>query len=51
MIATANVGTYGITISQGTLSANGNYAFAFNSAGLLTVNPADDHRQQRDADL
>ena len=38
--ATADVGTYGINISQGTLSANGNYAFAFNSTGLLTVNPA-----------
>jgi hypothetical protein len=31
---------YGINISQGTLSANGNYAFAFNSTGVLTVNPA-----------
>ena len=39
-IATANAGTYGINISQGTLSANGNYTFAFNSTGLLTVNPA-----------
>jgi hypothetical protein len=39
-IATANAGIYGINISQGTLSANGNYAFAFNSTGLLTVNPA-----------
>jgi MBG domain (YGX type)/Repeats of unknown function (DUF5649) len=38
--ASANVGTYGIIISQGTLSASGNYAFAFDSTGVLTVNPA-----------
>jgi hypothetical protein len=37
--ATANVGTYGITVSQGTLSATNGYTFAFNSTGLLTVNP------------
>jgi MBG domain (YGX type) len=37
--ATANVGTYAIIISQGTLSATNGYTFAFDSAGLLTVNP------------
>jgi MBG domain (YGX type) len=37
--ASANAGTYGIIISQGTLSATNGYTFAFDSAGLLTVNP------------
>jgi autotransporter-associated beta strand protein len=37
--ATANVGTYAIIISQGTLNATNGYTFAFDSAGLLTLNP------------
>jgi autotransporter-associated beta strand protein len=37
--ATANVGNYAIIVSQGTLSATNGYTFAFNSTGLLTVNP------------
>jgi len=37
--ATANVGNYTIIVSQGTLSATNGYTFAFNSTGLLTVNP------------
>jgi len=35
----ANVGNYAIIVSQGTLSATNGYTFAFNSTGLLTVNP------------
>jgi hypothetical protein len=38
--ATANAGSYGITVSQGTLVASSGYNFAFNNAGVLTVNPA-----------
>jgi hypothetical protein len=37
--AIADAGVYSIIASQGTLAASGNYSFAFNSAGLLTVNP------------
>jgi hypothetical protein len=37
--ATANAGNYAIIVSQGTLSATNGYTFAFNSTGLLTVNP------------
>jgi len=37
--ATADAGSYPIILSQGTLGASGSYSFAFNSAGLLTVNP------------
>jgi len=37
--AIANAGVYSIIGSQGTLAASGNYGFAFNNAGLLTVNP------------
>jgi MBG domain (YGX type)/Repeats of unknown function (DUF5649) len=37
--ATANAATYGIAISQGTLASSNGYSFAFNSTGLLTVNP------------
>jgi hypothetical protein len=37
--AIANAGVYSIIASQGTLAASGNYSFAFNNAGLLTVNP------------
>jgi len=37
--ATANVGNNAIIVSQGTLSATNGYTFAFNSTGLLTVNP------------
>jgi hypothetical protein len=38
--ATANAGTYGIALSQGSLVASAGYNFAFNNTGLLTVNPA-----------
>jgi hypothetical protein len=38
--AAANVGTYVIDISQGSLVASTGYNFAFVSTGLLTVNPA-----------
>jgi hypothetical protein len=37
--AAANVGTYVIDISQGSLVASTGYNFAFVSTGLLTVNP------------
>src|SRR5262245_17686717 len=37
--ATADAGVYPIIASQGTLAASGNYSFAFNNAGSLTVNP------------
>jgi hypothetical protein len=37
--AIADAGAYSIIASQGTLAASGNYSFAFNNAGLLTVNP------------
>ena len=37
--ATADAATYGIAISQGTLASSNGYSFAFNSTGLLTVNP------------
>jgi hypothetical protein len=37
--AIADAGVYSIIASQGTLAASGNYSFAFNNAGLLTVNP------------
>jgi hypothetical protein len=37
--ATANAGTYGIILSQGTLSAASGYNFVFNNTGVLTVNP------------
>ena len=37
--ATTDVGNYAIIVSQGTLSATNGYTFAFNSTGLLTVNP------------
>jgi hypothetical protein len=37
--AIANAGIYPIIASQGTLAASGNYSFAFNNTGLLTVNP------------
>jgi hypothetical protein len=37
--ATANAGSYAIIVSQGTLTATNGYTFAFNSTGLLTVNP------------
>jgi hypothetical protein len=37
--ATANAGSYLINLSQGSLVASGGYSFAFNNAGVLTVNP------------
>ena len=37
---TANTGTYGITASAGTLSAQNGYAFGFASPGVLTVSAA-----------
>src|SRR5262245_25658642 len=37
--ATADAGAYPVIASQGTLAASGNYGFAFNNAGVLTVNP------------
>jgi Repeats of unknown function (DUF5649) len=51
--ATANVGSYGIAVSQGTLSATGGYNFAFNNTGVLTVSPKalNHHRERCDPDL
>src|SRR5262249_22300054 len=37
--AIAGARAYSIIASQGTLAASGNYSFAFNNAGVLTVNP------------
>src|SRR5262249_61051276 len=37
--AIADARAYSIIASQGALAASGNYSFAFNNAGVLTVNP------------